>query len=265
MERRTAGQAIVDVLSAEGVRHVFGLPGGHVLSIYDGLYAAPEIEHVLARHEQIAASMAAGYAQLTGEPGVCLVTAGPGCTNMLTAVAEAYVGCLPMVLLAGRGATATAQRGASQEVATDQIFAPVTKWAVRVDRPDLVVRGHAPRIRRGAQRQTRPGVGGPAARRARQRGRGRRIRAARAARAAARRRGAHRAGGRRPGGRLAAAPDRGRRRDRLRRRGPRARARRAACDPRAHQPVGPRLDPRRPSARRPAGSAPTARACPGGC
>ena len=153
---RTAGQAIVDVLKAEGVRHVFGLPGGHVLAIYDGLYDAPEIAHVLARHEHAAAAMAAGYAQLTGEPGVCVVTAGPGCTNMLTSVAEAFVGCLPMVLMSGRGATATAQRGASQEVATDQIFAPVTKWSVRVDRPDLVV----PVLRR-AFAEARSGRPGP--------------------------------------------------------------------------------------------------------
>jgi len=126
-ESRTAGRAIVDVLHAEGVRQVFGLPGGHVLSIYDALHDSPEISHYLARHEFTAAAMAAGYAQLTGEPGVCVVTAGPGCTNMLTAVAEAFVGCLPMVLFAGRGATFSAQRGASQEVATEQIFAPVTK------------------------------------------------------------------------------------------------------------------------------------------
>jgi acetolactate synthase-1/2/3 large subunit len=135
----TVGQAIVDVLRGEGVDHVYGLPGGHVLSIYDALYGEPSIRHVLVRHEQVAASMAAAHAQLTGEPGICLVTAGPGATNLLTAVAEAFVGCLPMVILAGRGSTATAQRGASQEVATDQIFAPVTKWAVRVDRPDLAV------------------------------------------------------------------------------------------------------------------------------
>jgi acetolactate synthase I/II/III large subunit len=137
--RVTVGQAIVDVLRGEGVDHVYGLPGGHVLSIYDALYGEPSIRHVLVRHEQVAASMAAAHAQLTGEPGICLVTAGPGATNLLTAVAEAFVGCLPMVILAGRGSTATAQRGASQEVATDQIFAPVTKWAVRVDRPDLAV------------------------------------------------------------------------------------------------------------------------------
>lgn len=134
-----AGRAVVDVLGAEGVRFVFGLPGGHVLRIYDALYDTPEITHVLVRHEQVAASMAAAYAQLTGEPGVCLVTAGPGCTNLLTGIAEAYVGCLPIVVIAGRGATANAHRGAAQEVATDRIFAPVTKWSVRVDRADLIV------------------------------------------------------------------------------------------------------------------------------
>jgi acetolactate synthase I/II/III large subunit len=155
-ESRTAGRAIVDVLHAEGVRQVFGLPGGHVLSIYDALHDSPEISHYLARHEFTAAAMAAGYAQLTGEPGVCVVTAGPGCTNMLTAVAEAFVGCLPMVLFAGRGATFSAQRGASQEVATEQIFAPVTKWSVRVDRADQAV----PVVRR-AFAEARSGRAGP--------------------------------------------------------------------------------------------------------
>jgi acetolactate synthase I/II/III large subunit len=155
-ESRTAGRAIVDVLHAEGVRQVFGLPGGHVLSIYDALHDSPEIATYLVRHEFAAAAMAAGYAQLTSEPGVCVVTAGPGCTNLLTAVAEAYVGCLPMVLFAGRGATVSAQRGASQEVATEQIFAPVTKWSVRVDRPDHVV----PVVRR-AFAEARSGRPGP--------------------------------------------------------------------------------------------------------
>jgi acetolactate synthase-1/2/3 large subunit len=139
MAKRTAGRAIVDVLKAEGVRHVFGLPGGHVLSIYDALYDTPEIAHVLVRHEQAAASMASGYAQLTGRPGVCLVTAGPGATNLVSGIAEAFVGSLPIVIFAGRGATATTYRGAAQEIATERVFAPITKWAIRVDRPDLVV------------------------------------------------------------------------------------------------------------------------------
>lgn len=139
METVKAGRAIVDALVAEGVGTVFGLPGGHVLGIYDALYDTPEIRHVLVRHEHAAASLASAYAQLTGEPGVCLVTAGPGCTNLLTGIAEAYVGSLPVVAIAGRGATATAHRGAAQEVATDRVFAPVTKWSVRVDRADLIL------------------------------------------------------------------------------------------------------------------------------
>jgi len=137
--RINAGRAIVQALRAEGVRCVFGLPGGHVIEIYDALYDTPEIIHVLARHEQAAACMAAGYAQLTGEPGICLVTAGPGVTNLLTGIAEAYMGSLPIVILAGRGASATAQWGASQELPTDRMFAPVTKWSIRVDRADLLL------------------------------------------------------------------------------------------------------------------------------
>jgi acetolactate synthase-1/2/3 large subunit len=139
MDSITAGQAVVNVLKAEGVRCVFGLPGGHILSVYDALYDTPEIRHVLVRHEQTAASMAAAYAQLTGEPGICLATAGPGATNLVTGVTEAFVGAMPMVIIAARGATTTTHRGAAQEVATERIFAPVTKWAVRVDRADLIV------------------------------------------------------------------------------------------------------------------------------
>jgi acetolactate synthase I/II/III large subunit len=154
--RTTAGRAIVEILRAEGVRAVFGMPGGHVLDIYEGLHDTPEIRHVLVRHEHAAAAMAAGYAQLTGEPGVCVATAGPGATNLLTAVAEAHVGCLPMVILAGRGLTTTAQRGASQEVATDRVFAPVTKWSLRIDRAELV-----PEVLRQAFAVARGGRPGP--------------------------------------------------------------------------------------------------------
>ena len=135
----SAGRAIVDVLKAEGVNAVFGIPGGHTLGIYDALYDTPEIRHILVRHEQVAGNMAAGYAQLTGQPGVCCVTAGPGATNLVSAIAEAFVGALPIVILAGRGATTTTHKGASQEVAQEQIFRPITKWSVRVDRVDLVV------------------------------------------------------------------------------------------------------------------------------
>lgn len=133
------GHAIAAALAAEGVNTVFGIPGGHILPLYDGVRAHPELTSILVRHEHAAAAMAAAYAQLTGTPGVVLVTAGPGVTNVVTAVAEAFVGALPMIILAGRGSTATVYRGASQEVATDQILRPVTKWSTRVDRADLMI------------------------------------------------------------------------------------------------------------------------------
>ena len=143
-------------MKAEGVRHVFGLPGGHILPLYDGIYKTEGIEHVLVRHEQSAANMAAAYAQLTGGPGVCIVTAGPGATNLVTGIAEAFVGSLPVVVFAARGATRTSQKGASQEVSTEKIFAPITKWSVRVDRTGYDSRDRAPRIHDRAWRQARP-------------------------------------------------------------------------------------------------------------
>jgi len=139
MSTMTGGQAVVEVLKAEGVKFVFGLPGGHTLPIYDGLYHTPEIRHILVRHEQSAACMATAYSMLTGEPGVCCATAGPGATNLVTGIAEAYEGCLPVIILAGRGASRNALRGASQEIPQDEIFAPITKWSVRVDRPDMII------------------------------------------------------------------------------------------------------------------------------
>ena len=181
MEELTAGRAIVETWQAEGVRHVFGLPGGHVLSIYDALYDTPEIRHVLVRHEHAAACMASAYAQLTGEPGVCLVTAGPGATNLATGIAEAYVGSLPLVAVAGRGATANAHRGAAQEVRD--------RAALRADH-QMVGAGRSRRSRVGglargvrdrAQRQAGAGLRRCAARPARHRDRAPRLPAGRAA------------------------------------------------------------------------------------
>lgn len=137
--KMNAGQAVVEVLAAEGVTTVFGMPGGHTLPIYDALFQQETIRHILVRHEQIAASMAAAYAQLTGEPGVACVTAGPGATNLLTGVTEAHIGATPMVLLAARGSTVTTYRGASQEARTDRVFEPVTKWATRIDNAGQIV------------------------------------------------------------------------------------------------------------------------------
>lgn len=182
----TAGRAIVEVLKAEGVKAVYGIPGGHVLPIYDGLYDTQEISHFLVRHEQATASMAAAYAQLTGEAAVCLVTAGPGATNLVTNVAEAFVGALPMVILAGRGATATTFRGAKSRSGHGAGLPPGHQMG-RAHRPG---RSHSGCLARGlrsrAQWQTRSGLSRSAARYSVGKDQIRSLRAGRPARARAR-------------------------------------------------------------------------------
>src|SRR5689334_20812218 len=96
----TGGQAVVAALESQGVDVVFGMPGVHNLALYDALCDAPGIRHVLVRHEQAAGFAADGYARATGRPGVAITTAGPGATNALTAVAEAWSDSSPLVLIA---------------------------------------------------------------------------------------------------------------------------------------------------------------------
>jgi acetolactate synthase I/II/III large subunit len=134
-----AAEAAIEVLRAEGVRYLFGIPGFHTIHFYDALHHSPGLTHILVRHEQAAANMAAAYAQLTGQPGVCIATAGPGATNLVSGIAEAYVGALPVVIIAGRADTRAADRGAGQDIAQDRVFEPITKWAVKVHRADVLV------------------------------------------------------------------------------------------------------------------------------
>jgi len=96
---RTGGEWVVEALAAEGVRHVFGIPGVHNLAVYDALGRQSAITHVLARHEQGAAFMADGYARASGRPGIVLVTTGPGATNALTPLVEAYASSVPVVVV----------------------------------------------------------------------------------------------------------------------------------------------------------------------
>ena len=157
MALMNVGHVIVEILKAEGVKCFFGLPGGHTLSIYDGLYHnADVIRSILVRHEQVAPNMAAAYAQLTGEPGVCCATAGPGATNMVSGIAEAYYGALPVIVLTARGGTRDTIRGGAQEIEQEKLFAPITKWSVRVDRADMV-----PETLRHAFNLARSGRPGP--------------------------------------------------------------------------------------------------------
>ena len=156
MTKLTAGEAIIKIMKAEGVRHVFGLPGGHILPLYDGIYKTEGIEHVLVRHEQSAANMAAAYAQLTGGPGVCIVTAGPGATNLVTGIAEAFVGSLPVVVFAARGASKNLPEGGQSGSLNREDFRPHHQ-VVGSRRPHgYDSRDRAPRIHDRAWRQARP-------------------------------------------------------------------------------------------------------------
>ncbi len=134
MERKTAGQAVVDALVAEKVEMVFGLLGSHILAISDALLEARSIRFVSVKHENNAALMADMYGRLTHRPGVCLVTAGPGATNSLTGVAQAYTAASPMVHISGT-VPAHAKKGIFHGVDDPEfifkMFNDVTKWSTR--------------------------------------------------------------------------------------------------------------------------------------
>ena len=97
MTEMSAGRAVVELVKAEGVHHVFGIVGSTFLDVLDVLYDDKSVEYINVRHEQGAAFMADGLARVTGMPAVCLVTSGPGATNLLTGIASAYVGHSPVV------------------------------------------------------------------------------------------------------------------------------------------------------------------------
>jgi len=129
---RSGGDWVVEALGAEGVRHVFGIPGVHNLAIYDALLRQSTIGHILARHEQGAAFMADGYARASGRPGVVLVTTGPGATNTLTPLVESYAGSQPVLVVMSDIPSPLVGRdlGALHEVPNQiDCFRPVCRWA----------------------------------------------------------------------------------------------------------------------------------------
>ena len=132
---RTGGEWVVEALRAEGVRHVFGIPGVHNLAIYDALLRQDAIQHVLARHEAGATFMADGYARASGDPGVVIVTTGPGATNTLTPLVEAYASGVPVLAVMSDIALPLVGRdlGALHEVVNQiECFRPMTRWAEAV-------------------------------------------------------------------------------------------------------------------------------------
>jgi len=137
----TGAQALVKSLEMQGVEVIFGLPGGAILPVYDPIIDSP-IRHILVRHEQGAGHMAEGYAHATGRPGVAMVTSGPGATNVVTALADAYMDSIPLVCVTGQVATSAIGTDAFQESDTTGITLGVTKhnWLVTdpADIPQVV-------------------------------------------------------------------------------------------------------------------------------
>jgi acetolactate synthase-1/2/3 large subunit len=137
-------KALLTLLEREGVEVIFGYPGGSTIQIYDDLLDS-KIHHVLVRHEQCAAHMADGFARVTGKPGVCLATSGPGSTNLVTGVATAYADSSPMLVLTGQVTTQMIGNAAFQEADTFSLMMPITKHNFRVldaaQVPEAVKRG----------------------------------------------------------------------------------------------------------------------------
>jgi acetolactate synthase-1/2/3 large subunit len=126
MAKMTGGQAVIECLKREGVDVVFGLPGGVLLPLYDVIYHSG-LKHILVRHEQGAAHMADGYARATGKVGVCIATSGPGATNLVTGIANAYMDSVPMVAITGQVNTWLIGKDAFQEADITGITMPITK------------------------------------------------------------------------------------------------------------------------------------------
>ena len=123
----TGAQIICESLVKEGVEVIFGFPGGSLLPLYDTFAQYPQLRHILVRHEQGAAHAADGYARATGRVGVCLATSGPGATNLVTGLANAYLDSSPVIAMTGQVARPFIGKDAFQEIDITGITLPITK------------------------------------------------------------------------------------------------------------------------------------------
>ncbi|MBK1621872.1 acetolactate synthase, partial [Lamprobacter modestohalophilus] len=132
-----AAELFVRCLENEGVEYIFGIPGEENLDLMDALIDSP-IHFITVRHEQGAAFMADVYGRLTGRPGVCLGTLGPGATNLITGVADANLDRAPVVAIAGQGSTHRLHKESHQIVDLVNLFAPISKYATSVREPEVI-------------------------------------------------------------------------------------------------------------------------------
>jgi len=124
--------AMVKALEAEGISHVFGVPGEENLDLLEALGESEQIKFVLTRHEQSAGFMAATVGRLTGKPGVALTTLGPGATNIVTAVAYAQLGAMPLLILTGQKPIHNSKQGAFQIIDVVDMMTPLTKYTKQI-------------------------------------------------------------------------------------------------------------------------------------
>lgn len=135
----TGAEALMRSLEHHGVKHIFGYPGGTIMPTYDSLFDhLDKINHILVRHEQGAAHAAEGYARVSGEVGVCLVTSGPGATNTVTGIADAMIDSTPIVVISGQVATPFLGTDFFQEVDLVGITQPISKWSYQIQRAEDV-------------------------------------------------------------------------------------------------------------------------------
>jgi len=123
----TGAQIVIESLIKEGVKTVFGYPGGAIMNVYDEIYKQNSFKHILTKHEQAAVHMADGYARATGNVGVAMVTSGPGITNAVTGIATAYTDSVPLVIISGQVPTTAIGTDAFQEVDAVGVTRPITK------------------------------------------------------------------------------------------------------------------------------------------
>jgi len=139
-EQMTGAQALVRALENVGVDTVFGIPGGAILPAYDPLFDSAKLRHVLVRHEQGAGHAAEGYAMVTGKVGVCMATSGPGATNLVTAISDAYMDSVPIVAITGQVPSSLIGTDGFQEADIAGITMPITKHNFLVTKADDIAR-----------------------------------------------------------------------------------------------------------------------------
>lgn len=138
-ERITGSEALMRSLEHQGVKTLFGYPGGAIMPVFDALYDhRDKLNHILVRHEQGAAHAAQGFARVSGEVGVCLVTSGPGATNTITGIADAMIDSTPIVVIAGQVGAGLLGTDAFQEVDLVGVTQPISKWSYQIRRAEDV-------------------------------------------------------------------------------------------------------------------------------